>query len=170
MDFVPVKIAVLTVSDTRTFETDTSGQTIIDYVLRAGHKLTDRKIITDEADLIQKTVKDWSENPEIEFVIVTGGTGVTQRDVTPEAVSPLFTKHVPGFGELFRFLSFAEIGISTIQSRADAGLVGDTIVFLLPGSPKACKLAMEKIILGQLDTTHKPCNFAELLPRIKSSC
>lgn len=162
-----VAVAVLTVSDTRTVETDMSGQTIVDRLMQAGHRLADRKICKDDYEAIRATIAEWVADPKVEFVIVTGGTGVTQRDVTPDAVRSLFTKPIPGFGELFRWLSYAEIGASTIQSRADAGVSGDTIVFLLPGSTGACRLGVEKIIFPQLDLHHKPCNLAELLPRIK---
>lgn len=163
----PVDVAVLTVSDSRTPETDRSGDTIVDRLTQAGHRLADRKLCKDDFHTIRETIAAWVADPKIEFVIVTGGTGVTQRDVTPDAVRSLFTKPIPGFGELFRWLSYAEIGTSTIQSRADAGVCGDTIVFLLPGSTGACLLGMEKIILPQLDLNHQPCNLVELLPRIK---
>jgi molybdenum cofactor biosynthesis protein B len=162
-----VSVAVLTVSDTRTPETDTSGNTIVDWLTQAGHRIADRKMCKDDYQAIRSIIADWVADPKVEFVIVTGGTGVTQRDVTPDAVRSLFTKPIPGFGELFRWLSYGEIGTSTIQSRADAGVCGDTIVFLLPGSTGACRLGMEKIILPQLDLNHRPCNLAELLPRIK---
>lgn len=162
-----VAVAVLTVSDTRTVETDTSGRTIVDRLTKAGHHVADRKICKDDYETIRSIIAGWIADQKVEFVIVTGGTGVTQRDVTPDAVRSLYTKPIPGFGELFRWLSYAEIGTSTIQSRADAGVCGDTIVFLLPGSTGACRLGVEKIILPQLDLHHKPCNLAELLPRIK---
>ncbi len=160
----PVSVAVLTVSDTRTPETDTSGNTIVDRLTQAGHRIADRKMCKDDFQAIRDTIAAWVADPKVEFVIVTG---VTQRDVTPDAVRSLFTKPIPGFGELFRWLSYSEIGTSTIQSRADAGVCGDTIVFLLPGSTGACRLGMEKIILPQLDLHHRPCNLAELLPRVK---
>lgn len=162
-----VGVAVLTVSDTRTRETDTSGAAIVDRLLQAGHRVVDRKLCRDEYQQIRRIISDWVGDPAVEFVIVTGGTGLTQRDVTPDAVRSLFTKPIPGFGELFRWLSYGEIGSSTIQSRADAGVCGDTVVFLLPGSTGACRLGMDKIILPQLDLNHRPCNLAELLPRIK---
>lgn len=165
--FVPVRVAVLAVSDTRDLTSDTSGAIICERLKSAGHGVADRRVCKDDPKLIQKLVKAWAKNPGVDFVIITGGTGVTGRDVTPDAVRPLYTKHVPGFGELFRFLSYSDIGTSTIQSRADAGLVGDTLVFMLPGSGGAVRLAMDKIILDQLDIRHRPCNFAELLPRIK---
>ena len=163
----PVDVAVLTVSDSRTPETDRSGDTIVDRLTQAGHRRGDRKLCTGDFHASRETIAAWAADSKIEFVIVTGGTGVTQRDVTPDAVRSLFTKPIPGFGELFRWLSYAEIGTSTIQSRADAGVCGDTIVFLLPGSTGACLLGMEKIILPQLDLNHQPCNLVELLPRIK---
>jgi molybdopterin adenylyltransferase len=162
-----VSVAVLTVSDSRTPETDTSGNTIVDRLTQAGHRIADRKMCKDDHQAIRSIIADWVADPKVEFVIVTGGTGVTQRDVTPDAVRSLFTKPIPGFGELFRWLSYSEIGTSTIQSRAEAGVCGDTIVFLLPGSTGACRLGMEKIILPQLDLRHRPCNLAELLPRVK---
>lgn len=164
---VSVAVAVLTVSDSRTPETDTSGDLIVERILLAGHRLADRKLCKDDFETIRGIIAGWVADAKVEFVIVTGGTGVTQRDVTPDAVRSLYTKPIPGFGELFRWLSFSEIGTSTIQSRADAGVCGDTIVFLLPGSTGACRLGVEKIILPQLDLTHRPCNLAELLPRIK---
>lgn len=164
---IAVAVAVLTVSDTRTVETDTSGDLIVERLTEAGHRLADRRLCKDDYETIRTIIAGWVSDPKVEFVIVTGGTGVTQRDVTPDAVRSLYTKPIPGFGELFRWLSFSEIGTSTIQSRADAGVCGDTIVFLLPGSTGACRLGIEKIILPQLDVNHKPCNLAELLPRIK---
>lgn len=166
-EFVPVNTAVLAVSDTRGLAEDKSGELISAKLRDAGHRVVERRICKDDLLEIRGIVKNWAEDRSIDFVIVTGGTGVTGRDVTPDAIRPLYTKHVPGFGELFRFLSYAEIGSSTIQSRADAGLVGGTLVFVLPGSTGACKLAMDKIILSQIDIRHRPCNFAELLPRIK---
>ncbi len=164
---VSVAVAVLTVSDSRTPETDTSGDLIVERLLLAGHRVADRKLCKDDYETIRSIIAGWTADPKVEFVIVTGGTGVTQRDVTPDAVRSLYTKPIPGFGELFRWLSFSEIGTSTIQSRADAGVCGDTIVFLLPGSTGACRLGVEKIILPQLDINHKPCNLTELLPRVK---
>ena len=167
LKFVSVRVAVLAVSDTRDLAADTSGAAVCDKLKTAGHHVADRKICRDEVKAIQKIVKAWAKDPDVDFAIVTGGTGITGRDVTPDAVRPLYTKHVPGFGELFRFLSYSQIGTSTIQSRADAGLVGNTLVFILPGSTGAVRLAMDKIILEQLDIRHRPCNFTELLPRIK---
>jgi molybdenum cofactor biosynthesis protein B len=166
-ELIPVHVAVLTVSDTRTPETDTSGQTIADRLVAAGHVVAARALIKDDRETIREQLESWVRDPRIEVVIATGGTGVTPRDVTPEAMAPLVTKPIPGFGELFRHISFAEIGTSTIQSRAEAALCGQTYVFLLPGSPGACRTALDKIILPQLDHRTKPCNFVEVLPRIK---
>jgi len=167
-EFIPVNVAVLTVSDTRTLDNDTSGQTIVDRLEAAGHRVAAREIVTDNRDKIRERLSLWIADPGVEFIIATGGTGVTPRDITPEAMAPLVTKPIPGFGELFRWLSFEEIGTSTIQSRAEAALCDQTYVFLLPGSTGACRTAMDKILLQQLDVRHRPCNFAELLPRIRS--
>jgi molybdenum cofactor biosynthesis protein B len=155
------------VSDTRTLETDKSGGFIVEAVLAAGHVLAERHIVADDLAVLQTIFADLVEDEGVDVVLATGGTGVTQRDVTPEAMTPLVTKWIPGFGELFRHLSYAEIGAATIQSRAEAALCKGTLVFVLPGSTGAVKLALEKIILPQLDSRTKPCNFAELLPRIR---
>ena len=154
-------------SDTRTLETDKSGGFIVEAVLAAGHVLAERHIVADDLAVLQTIFADLVEDEGVDVVLATGGTGVTQRDVTPEAMTPLVTKWIPGFGELFRHLSYAEIGAATIQSRAEAALCKGTLVFVLPGSTGAVKLALEKIILPQLDSRTKPCNFAELLPRIR---
>jgi molybdenum cofactor biosynthesis protein B len=166
--FIPVHVAVLTVSDTRTIETDRSGQTIVDLLTEAGHVIARRVIVTDNRDAIRGQLQTWIADPGVDVVIATGGTGVTPRDVTPEALAPLVTKPIPGFGELFRWLSYAEIGTSTMQSRAEAALCDTTYVFILPGSPGAVKTALTKIILSQLDHRHRPCNLVELLPRIRN--
>lgn len=166
-EFIPVRVAVLTVSDTRTPATDTSGQLIVDRLTAAGHEVVRREIVRDNREAIRGVLRGWIEDPGVEVVVSTGGTGVTPRDVTPEALAPLVTKPIPGFGELFRWLSFAEIGTSTIQSRAEAALCGETYVFLLPGSNGAVRTALDKILLSQLDHRHRPCNFVELLPRIR---
>jgi molybdenum cofactor biosynthesis protein B len=166
-EFVPVKVAVVAVSDTRTYDDDRSGQTIVDLLETAGHQIAYREIVPDNRDLIRSTFERWIQDPGVDVVIATGGTGVTPRDVTPEALAPLVTKPIPGFGELFRWLSFQEVGTSTVQSRAEAALCGETYIFLLPGSPGAVRTAMEKILLQQLDARHRPCNFVELLPRIR---
>ena len=167
-EFIPVNVAVLTVSDTRIAETDTSGAYIADRLGAEGHRIVARAIVADVETRIRAQLAQWIADPEVEVVVATGGTGVTQRDVTPEALAPLITKHIPGFGELFRHLSFAEIGTSTIQSRADAALCGSTFVFLLPGSTGGVKLGVDKILVPQLDHRLKPCNFVMLLPRINN--
>ncbi|CAN5912744.1 molybdenum cofactor biosynthesis protein B [soil metagenome] len=168
-EFIPVNVAVLTVSDTRTIADDTSGQLIVDTLGGAGHRITARTIITDDELLIRAQLAVWIADPNIDVVIATGGTGVTARDVTPEAMAPLVTKPIPGFGELFRQVSYTEIGASTIQSRADAALCGTTFVFLLPGSTGGVRTGLEKILVSQLDNRTKPCNFVMLLPRIKNA-
>jgi len=155
------------VSDTRTPETDTSGTLIADKLAAAGHKLAARVILPDDAERLRAQVRAWIADPNVHAVISTGGTGLTKRDVTPEAITPLITKLIPGFGELFRTLSYAEIGSSTIESRAFAGVAGDTLLFCLPGSTGACRLGMDKIILEQLDARFRPCNLVALLPRIR---
>lgn len=166
-EFIPVGVGVLTVSDTRTLADDRSGGVIVEHLEAAGHRVAARAIVKDNRDLIRAQLQAWIDDPAVEVVISTGGTGVTPRDVTPEALAPLVTKPIPGFGELFRWLSFAEIGTSTIQSRAEAALCGGTYVFLLPGSPGGVRTAMEKILIPQLDHRLAPCNFVMLLPRIR---
>lgn len=166
--FIPVNVAVLTVSDTRTLADDTSGQLIVDRLTEVGHRIVARQIVTDSELRIRAQLAAWIADPDVEVVIATGGTGVTPRDVTPEALAPLVTKAIPGFGELFRWVSFEEIGTSTIQSRAEAALCGQTFVFLLPGSTSGVRTALEKILIPQLDHRQRPCNFVMLLPRIKS--
>jgi molybdenum cofactor biosynthesis protein B len=165
--FVALRVAVLTVSDTRTLETDGSGGLVAAELVQAGHLLADRRILPDDVESIRAALRAWVESPAVDVVVMTGGTGITARDVTPDALAPLVTKPIPGFGELFRFLSYAEIGAATIQSRAEAALCGTTLVFALPGSTGAVRLALEKIVLPQLDSRTRPCNFAELLPRIQ---
>lgn len=165
--FIPVNIAVVTVSDSRTLETDKSGQLAASRLREAGHRIAAREIIKDDEELLRALLRRLIADPKIEVVITTGGTGVTPRDVTPEALAPLVSKPIPGFGELFRWLSYEEIGTSTIQSRACAALCDETYVFLLPGSPGAVRTALDRILLQQLDNRHRPCNFVELLPRIR---
>ena len=165
--FVPLRVAVLTVSDTRTEQTDTSGRTIADMLAQAGHQIAERRIVPDDLPRIRGAFEDLIGDDEVDVVISTGGTGLTARDVTPEALTPLVTKSIPGFGELFRMLSFEEIGTSTIQSRAVAALCNETFIFVLPGSTGAVKLAMQRILLPQLDIRHRPCNFAELIDRLR---
>ena len=165
-EFLPVSIALLTVSDTRVFENDKSGNLLANKIEKSGHILFDRKIVKDEVLDIQKISKKWIKNPNVEIIISTGGTGLTGRDVTPEALRPIFDKEIEGFGELFRYLSFKKIGTSTIQSRALAGVASGTYIFILPGSPSACKDAWDEILVHQLDYRHKPCNFVEIMPRL----
>jgi molybdenum cofactor biosynthesis protein B len=165
--FVPLNAGVITVSDTRTEENDTSGDFVQQSFERAGHQVIKRKIIRDDREGLQKLVKQWRDDPQLDVIVTTGGTGLTQRDITPEAIEPLYTKAIPGFGELFRMLSYDDIGTSTIESRATAGVMDRCLVFCLPGSTGACRLGMEKIILPQLDATVGPCNLVALLPRIR---
>ena len=165
--FVPLNIAVLTVSDTRTRENDSSGDLVEERLTTAGHRVAARVILKDDIEQLRAQVRAWVADKNIDAVISTGGTGLTKRDVTPEAFEPLFTKAIPGFGELFRWLSYEEIGTSTIESRAFAGVANDTLVFCLPGSTGACRTGMDKIILPQLDSTTGPCNLTEMLPRIR---
>src|SRR5690348_2576440 len=167
-EFIPVHLAVLTVSDTRTLADDTSGAYIATRLAEAGHRIAAREIVKDSELQIRARLAQWIADPGIDAVIATGGTGVTPRDVTPEALAPLVTKPIPGFGELFRWLSYEEIGTATIQSRAEAALCGATYVFLLPGSTGGVKLGVEKILISQLDHRSKPCNFVMLLPRIRN--
>ena len=163
---VPVRIAVMTVSDTRTLADDRSGALLVERLQAAGHELVGRSIVRDEIGLIRAQLRRWIAEPTVQVVLATGGTGITARDVTPEALAPLVSKPIPGFGELFRWLSYAEIGTSTIQSRAEAAICDKTLVFVLPGSPNACKTAWDKILAAQLDSRHKPCNFPELFGRL----
>lgn len=156
-------IAVLTVSDTRTEDSDTSGHYLVSALQEAGHQLVDKQIVIDDIYRIRATLSQWIADPAVQAVLITGGTGFSGRDSTPEAVSVLFDKQVDGFGELFRALSFEEIGTSTIQSRALAGLANNTIVFCVPGSTNACRTGWEKIIRSQLDSTYRPCNFVGVL-------
>lgn len=165
--FVPVNIAVLTISDTRTLEDDRSGDTLVARIEASGHHVADRDIVRDDADLVAERLKVWIADADVDAVIATGGTGVTGRDVTPEAFAQVVEKDIPGFGELFRMLSYQKIKTSTIQSRACAGVAGGTYLFAVPGSPGACKDAWDDILVHQLDARHKPCNFVELMPRLK---
>lgn len=158
-EFEPLNICVLTVSDTRNFENDTSGQKLQDLLTTAGHKLHDRKLVTDDIYQIRAVVSNWIVDAQAQVVLITGGTGFAGRDSTVEAMTPLFDKTVVGFGELFRQVSYEEIGTSTIQSRATAGLANRTLIFCLPGSTGACTTAWVKIIEAQLDARNKPCNF-----------
>ena len=165
-EFVSVEIAVLTVSDTRTVETDKSGALIAQKLEEMGHRIASRTIVKDEIDAIREAVRGWMDNPDVPIVIATGGTGITRRDITPEAIAGLGTKHIPGFGELFRMLSYEEIGTSTILSRAEAWLCEETLVFVVPGSTGAVRTAMDRILVEMLDARTGPCNFIEMLPRV----
>ena len=165
--FIPVRIAVMTVSDTRTLDNDTSGAALVERIGDAGHGVAERVIVADDADLITAVLKRWIADPNIDVVITTGGTGLTGRDVTPEAFARVIEKDIPGFGELFRWQSYQKIGTSTIQSRAMAGLAGGTYLFALPGSTGACRDAWDGILASQLDNRFQPCNFVELMPRLK---
>jgi len=165
LEFKPVRIAVLVVSDTRTFETDTSGQTLADRLEAAGHSLAAREIVLDDIPTIRGKIESWIADKEIDVIITSGGTGLTGRDVTVEAVTPLFEKTIDGFSVIFHKVSFETVGLSTLQSRATAGLAKGTIIFCLPGSTGAVKDGWDKVISMQLDSRHKPCNMVELMPR-----
>ena len=165
--FIPVQIAILTVSDTRRPKDDRSGDVLEEKIMLAGHKMVDRDIVRDDVDKICAKLKNWVADDQVDVVITTGGTGVTGRDVTPEALASVWEKEIPGFGELFRWVSFQKIATSTIQSRACAGVAGGTYMFALPGSPNACKDGWEQILIHQLDNRHRPCNFVELMPRLQ---
>ena len=164
--FIPLNIAVLTISDTRSLADDKSGTTLADRLTAAGHKLAARDIVTDDVEAIRSVIRKWIADSGVDAVITTGGTGFTGRDVTPEAVEPLFEKRMDGFSIAFHMLSHAKIGASTIQSRATAGIAGATFIFCLPGSPGACKDAWDEILVHQLDYRYGPCNFVEIMPRL----
>jgi molybdenum cofactor biosynthesis protein B len=165
--FVSLRIAVLTLSDRRTLETDTSGQLLVDRIAAAGHELAARALLSDDAAQLESQLRAWIADPSVEVVITTGGTGVTGRDNTPEVIEKVSEKLITGFGELFRWLSYANVGTSTIQSRATAGVANGTYLFALPGSNGAVKDGWDQILVHQLDIRHRPCNFAELIPRLK---
>ncbi|MCO4768694.1 MAG: molybdenum cofactor biosynthesis protein B [Deltaproteobacteria bacterium] len=167
--FLPVRIAVLTVSDTRSLADDRSGDTLVQRLTEAGHVLAAREIVKDEVTLIEAQLRTWVADASVDVVISTGGTGVTGRDTTPEAFHAVYDKEIPGFGELFRWLSFQNIGTSTIQSRATGGVSNGTYLFALPGSTGACKDAWDGILNLQLDSRFRPCNFVELMPRLMES-
>ena len=168
-EFLPLNIAVLTVSDTRSVAEDTSGQLLVDRLQSAGHNLADRQLIKDDVYQLRAVVSGWIARDDVQVVMVTGGTGFTDRDSTPEALTPLFDKQVEGFGELFRQISYDEIGTSTLQSRAVAGLANRTLVFCVPGSTNACRTAWDKILGEQLDSRTKPCNFIPHVT-VKANC
>jgi len=165
--FIPVRIAILTMSDTRTTQEDKSGDLLASRIGDAGHVLADRKLVRDDQQAIRTIVESWIGDPQIDCVITTGGTGFTGRDVTPEAVKPLFEKDIEGVAVLFHMLSFQKVGTSTIQSRACAGVAHGTYIFCLPGSPGACRDAWDGILRFQLDIRHRPCNFVEIMPRLE---
>jgi len=164
--FVPLRIDVMTVSDTRTEDTDESGRILVERARSAGHTIADKRIVADERSAIEAQLRAWVASDDVDVVLATGGTGVTGRDVTPEAFEAVYDKAIPGFGELFRWISFQKIGTSTIQSRATGGVAGSTYLFALPGSRGAVKDAWDEILVHQLDARTEPCNFAELLPRL----
>ena len=164
--FIPLAIAVLTVSDTRALAEDRSGDTLADRLTKAGHKLAARAIVTDDVEAIRAQVKIWVADKGIDVILTTGGTGFTGRDVTPDALEPLFEKRMDGFSSVFHAISYAKIGTSTIQSRATAGVMGATYIFVLPGSPGACRDAWDGILAQQLDYRYRPCNFVEIMPRL----
>jgi molybdenum cofactor biosynthesis protein B len=164
--FIPLKIAVLAMSDTRSLDEDRSGATLAERLQAAGHVLAERQIVTDDVELIRRQLRAWIADPNVDAVITTGGTGFTGRDVTPEAVQPLFEKTMDGFSVAFHIVSYGKIGSSTIQSRACAGVAGSTFIFCVPGSPGACRDAWDEILKYQLDYRHRPCNFVEIMPRL----
>lgn len=165
-EFLPVRIAVLTVSDTRAMAEDRSGQTLAERIEKAGHILADRRIVRDERDQIAAQLRDWCANPDIDVVISTGGTGLTGRDVTVEAHRDVYEKEIDAFGTVFTMVSYQKIGTSAVQSRATGGVAGGTYLFALPGSPGACKDAWDEILAPQFDYRHRPCNFVEIFPRL----
>lgn len=164
--FIPLSIAIVTVSDTRNLAEDKSGAILEERAKAAGHIVVARDLVTDTRDVIEAQVRAYVADPKVQVVIATGGTGITGRDVTPEAFAAVYEKDIPGFGEIFRWLSYKKIGLSTIQSRASAGVAGETLLFCLPGSTGACEDAWDDILVAQLDSRYRPCNFAELLPRL----
>jgi molybdenum cofactor biosynthesis protein B len=166
LPFKPVRIAVLTVSDTRDESTDTSGQILIDRVRDAGHEFAGRAVIRDDVEQIRAQVRDWIDSKSVDAIVTTGGTGLTGRDVTVQALEPLFDKKIDGFSVIFHLVSYATVGLSTLQSRATAGLIDGVFVFCLPGSNGAVKDGWDKVIAAQLDSRHKPCNMVELMPRL----
>ena len=167
--FIPVRIAVLTVSDTRTHKTDKSGPLLVSMIEEAGHEVAEHAIADDDAKAIRQQVKRWIKDPKVDVVITTGGTGFTGRDVTPEAVKPLFEKEIDGFSALFHMLSYEKVGTSTVQSRACGGVAKGTYIFCVPGSPGACRDAWEGILKSQLDNRHRPCSFVEIMPRLEET-
>ena len=170
LTFHPLRIAVLTVSDTRTEETDTSGKLLAERVTAAGHALAGREIVTDEVEAIRAQVQAWADDPHVDVILSTGGTGFAPRDVTPEAVKPLFRREMDGFSVLFHQASLATVGVSTIQSRAFAGQIGDTFIFCLPGSTGACRDGWDLVLAHELDSRYRPCSLAGQIPRLRHVC
>ncbi len=166
LPFIPVNIAVLTISDSRTEENDTSGKVLVERAEAAGHRIVDKRIVADDIYQIRAALSAWIADHEVNAIITTGGTGVTGRDGTPEAVKPLLDKEIEGFGELFRMISYEEIKTSTVQSRALSGVANGTYLFCLPGSSGACRTGWDRLINDQLDSRHRPCNLVELMPRL----
>lgn len=166
LPFKPVRVAVLTVSDTRDESTDTSGQILVERIKAAGHELAGRVVVRDDIERIRAQARDWIDSGSVDAIVTTGGTGLTGRDVTVEALEPLFDKKIDGFSVVFHLVSYATVGLSTLQSRATAGLIGGVFVFCLPGSNGAVKDGWDKVISAQLDSRHKPCNMVELMPRL----
>jgi len=164
--FKPVRIAVLVVSDTRTIRNDTSGELLIERIKSAGHDFVERKLLRDDVENVRAQVKSWIDDPNVDVVISSGGTGLTGRDVTPEAITPLFEKTIDGFSHMFHMVSYESIGLSTIQSRAMAGLANGTVIFALPGSNGAVKDGWDKVISQQIDSRYRPCNLVEIMPRM----
>ena len=164
-----VNIALLTVTDTRTLETDKSGNILVEKIKKAKHNLVERKICKDNKEDIKIILKEWTNKKDLDVIITTGGTGLTGRDITPEALNEIADKHIPGFGEIFRMISYNKIATSSLQSRAIAGLADDKFIFALPGSPGACKDAWDNILVHQLNSNTKPCNLVELIPRLKET-
>ena len=166
LPFTPVRVAILTISDTRDEESDTSGQILVERVKAAGHELAGRAVVRDDIEQIRQQVRDWIDAKEVDVIVTTGGTGLTGRDVTPQALEPLFDKRIDGFSVVFHLVSYASVGLSTLQSRATAGLIDGVFVFCLPGSNGAVRDGWDKVISAQLDSRHKPCNMVELMPRL----
>ena len=167
IDFLPLNISIVTISDTRNLENDKSGNVLVQRVQNSGHKILSRKIVKDDFDQISELFQNMINDKNIDVIISTGGTGLTGKDITPEVMETLFEKSIDGFGEMFRWLSFAKIGTSALQSRALAGVTKGTYIFCLPGSPSACKDGWDDILVHQLDIRHKPCNFVEIMPRLR---
>jgi molybdenum cofactor biosynthesis protein B len=166
LTLVPVRIAVLTISDTRDEDSDTSGHVLVERLTGAGHALAGKAVVPDDRARIRAQVMDWAASGEVDVILTTGGTGLTGRDVTPEAIEPLFDKRIDGFSVIFHMVSYATVGLSTLQSRATAGVIGNVFVFCMPGSNGAVKDGWDKVISAQLDSRHKPCNFVEIMPRL----